>query len=160
MAKIEQTERLPFAGHTPPPVDSSHPRHHNLPISIHDQALGATEHNLDGNHGSCDPHCRRSSELRPPLNSFPWGARVAAGRAGIVGRGDFAPSAARTSLSQAGPSPPRLPLPPPPVPPARASGRRARTWARRRRSRGGPLRQQGMAGSGGGQRRGSEIKRK
>ncbi|KAG2639821.1 hypothetical protein PVAP13_2KG047364 [Panicum virgatum] len=130
-----------FAGHTPPPVDSSHPQHHNLPISIHDQALGATEHNLDGNRGSCDPHCRRSSELRPPSNSLPWGARVAAGGAGAVGRGDFAPPAATTSLSQAGPSPPRLPLPSPLVPPAarallvtalaaaRASGRRARTWA-------------------------------
>jgi len=54
-----------FAGHTPPPVDSFHPR-------LQDQALGATDHNLDGNRGSCDLHCRRSSELRPQSNSCPW----------------------------------------------------------------------------------------
>jgi hypothetical protein len=49
----------------PPPADSSHPRHHNLPISIQERALGPPKLNLHENRGYRGLHCWRSSNLRP-----------------------------------------------------------------------------------------------
>jgi hypothetical protein len=53
-------EQCPLAGHITPPTNSSHPQHHNLPMSIRNQTLGAAMLHLEGNRGSRDPCCRRS----------------------------------------------------------------------------------------------------
>lgn len=54
------TEQCPPAGHITPPTNSSHPQHHNLPMSIRNQTLGAAMLHLEGNRGSRDPCCRWS----------------------------------------------------------------------------------------------------
>lgn len=71
-----------FAVHTPPPANSSHPQHHNLPISIQDQAIGTGQLNLEGNRRSRGLHCHKSSKLRSPGGALPPGEEGVPGEEG------------------------------------------------------------------------------